>query len=179
MNIEFHEHRTYPSSNAFISHNPWFDAYLVSQLQNHLNSDRLKYKIRNEVDERITQQFPSLWAQQMVKEPTWLGLKAKLEDQTNLGVARVNSATDTRVNDLMSGSAFEPLRSSIFNAAMNKYSVFEASLDARYSAEEASRNAKIQKVEADVREVQAAQWGTFFGGLALGAGLALIGCHRK
>ena len=175
MSINFYTYR-YKEEQDFVLYNPWFEFAVLNRIQRELDSDKLKYRIRNE----ITDQFPSLWRQHMNSESEWGRLRSKLDAHTDAGVSKINNAVDSKCAELLdSKQHFEPLKTSIFNSAMTKYGIFQSGLQTRFDDEEKARNARLVKAEKNIESVQSNQFWTFLGGAAVGIGLGFLGANQS
>jgi hypothetical protein len=183
----------YINETAFITYNPWFDLALQSRVRKELASNSFKYRIRDEMNE----QFPALWRHHMLSDPEWTRLKEKLNDHTNVSAAklnsiadnnmsrmqsavdscvgRLNSVVDMKSRELVNSDQFEPLKSSIFNAALNRYQTLEDSLRVKNTQADEARNKRLDETEKELDKVQNRQALTFLGGSIFGAGMAILG----
>lgn len=153
--------------NAFISQNPWFELAVLSRIERQLDSDRLKHKIRDEMENR----FANLLRRELQSEPLWNHFKGKLETTTMDGIARINHAVDIKAKELYEDKQFTSLQTGIHNAAMERFDMFKTSLKDRQDLEERERNKRLEKMEARVRDFENGQSRLFWSGLVLGAGI--------
>ena len=137
------------TADDFILYNPWFTLALDNCINSELESNRFKYKIRDE----INNQFPTLWRSHMLSDPEWNRLKDKLNTHTDSCVQRVNTVVDNKVQELVNSDKFEPLCSSINTAVQKKYQLLESEMKYKNRLEEESRNLKLTQLERKITYV--------------------------
>lgn len=126
--------------------------------------------IRDEID----RQFPSLWRHHMLSDPEWTRLKDKLAEQTTHNIARINSATETKVSELLDSKDFEPLKQKMFDTAMIKFDKLQRTFEDDFQHKEKERNERLQTLETKMRDTQNQTWIMFLGGTVFGLGLGFL-----
>lgn len=163
------------SEHDFVTYNPWFELSLRNRIDESLNSNNFRYKVRNEINE----QFPNLWRNHVYNTTEWKTLETKLDSCADTGVQRVNSATERKVNDLLNDRKFVDITTTVTDVALTRYQDFQNRLESKNTQAEKDRNVRLEKVEKELTSVRSGQWLTFFSGAALGLGLGVFGINSQ
>lgn len=177
---------TYVDEANFISYNPWFTLALEDRIGRIYDSDRLRHKIRNEIND----QFPGLWRSHVNSDTEYRMFLNKISTASDAGVTRVNQtvdigtarvqqATEMKVSELMNSGSLEPLKSSILNTAMSKYAGFESTLSSQFNTNERLRNERLAQAEKEINDLRSSQVWTVLGSMVLGVGLGIFGMRHR
>jgi hypothetical protein len=164
----------YTDEESFININPWFHVALESRISRVYESERLRQKIRSEIND----QFPALWRNHMASDTEYRGLFNRLSAATDADIVRVHRATDDKVNQLMENGSLESVKSSIFNTAMSRYSRLDTELRDQFTTNERVRNERLVKAENEIKSLKSGQIWTALGGMAVGIGLGVLGMRK-
>lgn len=166
--------RHYDNEHSFVLYNPWFGLALDSRFNDFLHSSRLRTRIQQESEI----QFPTLWRKFVTNSYEYQKLVDNLNAEADKGINRVNQATERKVSQLMENGSLEPIKTSIFDAAMQKYGLFQQGLSAKSDAADAARNQRLVDAENKIKSLEDGQWYTFLGGAIIGTGLGVFACKK-
>lgn len=170
MSISLNTTTHYISVDEFVRVNPWFDDHFRSFLNSRRFSDR--------VEAIQAGQFQSLFDRQVMNSPAFARLLTEqrqlLQNTTDSSIARVISATDTKVAELVNDhQSFAQLRQDIANNSSVIANRFIADAKRQMQEEEAKRSDRIAKLESETQSLRSGQFLVFIGGALLGGVTAL------
>jgi hypothetical protein len=164
-------HTVVTTHHDFVSVNPWFEMAITDRLYREFESDKLKYKIRNQLQD----QFPALFRQQMLDTETWGILSKKIDSRVDDGISRVNQAVANKVSDLVENKdELSSIKTAVISETTRKYDNFQADLSRRSEEQERLRNEKIKSLEKQVEGIRSSQTYTFLGGSILGGVVGIL-----
>lgn len=156
--------------HEFIRVNPWFDLAIADTLAREFESDRLKYKIR----EQINKEFPTLFRQHCYETEMWSSLRSRIDGHVSAGISQIQQATAEKVSALVENKEeLSAIKNQVTTDINNKYDAFQRSLAMQNESAELSRNARLDKVEQKISDVKENQIWTFLGGAILGGVLGV------
>lgn len=144
---------------------PWFEVAIIDHLNREFESERLKYKIRTQ----INNEFPSLFHQHCLHSEMWSSLRSRIDSEVTSGIDRINHATTTQVSAIVENKdELTSIKNHIISDVNKKYNNFQLSLITKNEVVEASRNLRLDKMEKEIDSVKSGQFWTFMGGAVVG-----------
>lgn len=168
----------YSNEDVFINYNPWFRASLrnicSTEFNNLLHSDTFRYRVKDLATSEINATFSNLFRQHITSDAEWSRLKERLNAHNDSLVHRLNTVCDAKAAELLNSPQFEPLKTNIYNAAMNRYSVLEQELKNKNRQAEHDRNQTLTELNKKVESLEHNQSAVFFGGWIFGLSVSAI-----